>query len=79
MTIAVNLAAAVGTKAALFDLDPQESAVIWADRRKAEIPHVEFPTKRRLPNGLGRHGRRPLPLLRLLIWCLFRASPAVYR
>jgi chromosome partitioning protein len=51
-TVAVNLAVAVGARAALFDLDPQESAVIWADRRKAESPHVEFLTERRLPDGL---------------------------
>lgn len=51
-TVAVNLAVATGSKAALFDLDPQESAVIWADRRKAEFPHVEFLTERRLPDGL---------------------------
>ncbi len=37
-TVAVNLAVASGPKAALFDLDPQESAVIWADRRKSEAP-----------------------------------------
>ena len=51
-TVAVNLAVAAGPKTALFDLDPQESAVIWADRRKAEAPHVEFLTDRRLPDGL---------------------------
>ena len=51
-TMAVNLAVAAGPKTALFDLDPQESAVIWADRRKAEAPHVEFLTERRLPDGL---------------------------
>jgi chromosome partitioning protein len=51
-TVAVNLAVAAGAKAALFDLDPQESAVIWADRRKVEAPHVEFLTERRLPDGL---------------------------
>lgn len=51
-TLAVNLAVSAGPKAALFDLDPQESAVIWADRRKAESPHVEFLTERRLPDGL---------------------------
>lgn len=51
-TMAVNLAVAAGTKTALFDLDQQESAVIWADRRKAEWPHVEFLTERRLPDGL---------------------------
>jgi chromosome partitioning protein len=39
-TIAVNLAVAAGLKTALFDLDQQESAVIWADRRKSESPHV---------------------------------------
>lgn len=51
-TMAVNLTIAAGPKTALFDLDPQESAVIWADRRKAEAPHVEFLTERRLPDGL---------------------------
>src|SRR5271156_4932864 len=39
-------------RAALFDLDQQESAVIWADRRKSDAPHVEFLTERRLPEGL---------------------------
>lgn len=52
-TVAVNLAIAAGPKTALFDLDPQESAVIWADRRAAEAPHVEFLTDRRLPDGLS--------------------------
>ncbi len=51
-TIAVNLAVAAGLKTALFDLDPQESAVIWADRRKSASPHVEFLTERRLPEAL---------------------------
>src|SRR4029077_11090708 len=51
-TIAVNLAVAAGVPAALFDLDQQESAVIWADRRKSEAPHVEFLTERRLPDAL---------------------------
>ena len=51
-TIAVNLAVAAGVRSALFDLDQQESAVIWADRRKAEMPHVEFLTERRLSEGL---------------------------
>lgn len=51
-TIAVNLAVAAGLKTALFDLDQQESAVIWADRRKTEDPHVEFLTERRLPEAL---------------------------
>ena len=39
-TIAVNLAVAAGVRTALFDLDQQESAVIWSDRRKDELPHV---------------------------------------
>jgi chromosome partitioning protein len=51
-TLAVNLAVASGLKSAIFDLDPQESAAIWADRRKGELPHVEFLTERRLPDGL---------------------------
>lgn len=51
-TIAVNLAVATKLKTALFDLDHQESAVIWADRRKQESPHVEFLTERRLPEAL---------------------------
>jgi chromosome partitioning protein len=58
-TLAVNLAVATGLKAALFDLDQQESAVMWADRRKADLPHVEFLTERRLPEALkaaANHG-----------------------
>jgi len=54
-TVAVNLAVAaqaVGVRTALFDLDSQESAVVWADRRQAEFPHVEFLTERRLPEAL---------------------------
>jgi chromosome partitioning protein len=51
-TIAANLAVAAGVPTALFDLDPQESAVIWADRRQSEAPHVEFLTERRLPEAL---------------------------
>lgn len=54
-TVAVNLAVAtyaVGLKTALFDLDQQESAVVWSDRRSAEHPHVEFLTERRLPEAL---------------------------
>ena len=51
-TTAVNLAVAAGEGTALFDLDQQESAAIWADRRKAESPHVEFLTERRLPEAL---------------------------
>jgi len=51
-TIAVNLAVAAGVPAAIFDLDHQESAAIWGDRRKADSPHVEFLTERRLPDAL---------------------------
>jgi chromosome partitioning protein len=51
-TIAVNLAVAAGMRTALFDLDQQESAVLWADRRNSDSPHVEFLTERRLPEGL---------------------------
>jgi chromosome partitioning protein len=54
-TIAVNLAVAAqafGIRTVLFDLDPQESAVVWSDRRKAEFPHVEFLTERRLAEAL---------------------------
>ena len=51
-TIAANLAVAAGVPTALFDLDPQESAVIWADRRQNDTPHVEFLTERRLPEAL---------------------------
>ncbi len=55
-TLAVNLAVSMqasGLKTTLFDLDPQESAVIWADRRQDEFPHVEFLTERRLPDGIA--------------------------
>lgn len=51
-TLAVNLAVASGLRTAIFDLDQQESAAIWADRRKSDMPHVEFLTERRLPEGL---------------------------
>jgi chromosome partitioning protein len=54
-TIAVNLAVAAqgaGIQTALFDLDQQESAVIWSDRRASEQPHVEFLTERRLAEAL---------------------------
>ncbi len=51
-TLAVNLAVSAGLRAAVFDLDPQESAVMWADRRNAELPHVEFLTERRLSEAL---------------------------
>ena len=52
-TIAVNLAVTSGLRTILFDLDPQESAVMWADRRKTDSPHVEFLTDRRLSEGLN--------------------------
>jgi chromosome partitioning protein len=39
-TLAVNLAVAAGMRTILFDLDQQESAVIWADRRKNDMPCV---------------------------------------
>ena len=51
-TLAVNLAVASGLRTAIFDLDQQESAAIWADRRKSDMPHVEFLTERRLPEAL---------------------------
>lgn len=51
-TLAVNLAVALGLPTVLFDLDPQESATMWADRRKSDSPHVEFLTERRLSDGL---------------------------
>ena len=51
-TLAINLAVASGLRTAVFDLDQQESAAIWADRRKSEMPHVEFLTERRLAEGI---------------------------
>jgi chromosome partitioning protein len=54
-TLAVNLAVAAqmaGLKTALFDLDPQESATAWSERRKAELPHVEPISARRLGQAL---------------------------
>jgi chromosome partitioning protein len=51
-TMAVNLAVTTGLRTVLFDLDPQESAVMWADRRQSDSPHVEFLTERRLVDGL---------------------------
>jgi len=42
-TIAVHLAVladALGISAAVFDLDPQATAALWADRRKAATPAV---------------------------------------
>lgn len=54
-TLAVNLAVAAqaaGIKTALFDLDPQESATAWSERRKAEFPHVEPISARRLNQAI---------------------------
>lgn len=54
-TLAVNLAVAaqaVGIKTALFDLDPQESATAWSERREAELPHVEPISARRLGQAI---------------------------
>lgn len=54
-TLAVNLAVAAqaaGIKTALFDLDPQESATAWSERRKAELPHVEPISARRLDQAI---------------------------
>ena len=54
-TLAVNLAVAAqvaGIKTALFDLDPQESATAWSERRTAETPHVEPLSARRLNQAI---------------------------
>jgi chromosome partitioning protein len=54
-TLAVNLAVAAqaaGIKTALFDLDPQESATAWSERRAAEYPHVEPISARRLNQAI---------------------------
>ena len=54
-TLAVNLAVAAqlaGIKTALFDLDPQESATAWSERRDAELPHVEPISARRLNQAI---------------------------
>ena len=56
-TLAINLAVASGLKTAVFDLDQQESAAIWADRRQTDNPHVEFLTERRLADGLQAAAR----------------------
>ena len=55
-TLAVNVAvqaAALGLKTALFDLDPQESATAWSERRSLDSPHVEPFSTRRLRDGIG--------------------------
>jgi chromosome partitioning protein len=54
-TLAVNLAVAAqaaGIKTVLFDLDPQESATAWSERREAELPHVEPISARRLNQAI---------------------------
>lgn len=54
-TLAVNLAVAAqaaGIRTALFDLDPQESATAWSERREAELPHVEPISARRLGQAI---------------------------
>ena len=54
-TIAVNFAVASavrGLKVALYDLDGQESATAWSERRQAEDLHVEPLSSRRLPDGI---------------------------
>lgn len=54
-TLAVNLAVsaqAAGIKTAVFDLDPQESATAWSERRDAELPHVEPISARRLNQAI---------------------------
>ncbi|MGH8209913.1 MAG: AAA family ATPase [Steroidobacteraceae bacterium] len=56
-TLAVNLAVTANLRTVLFDLDQQESAAIWADRRKSDAPHVEFLTERRLAEGLKAAGQ----------------------
>lgn len=51
-TLTINLAVALqkaGFKTAVFDLDKQDSASIWFERRDAESPHVEFINERKLP------------------------------
>jgi chromosome partitioning protein len=72
-TVAVNLAVAAGAagmKTALFDLDQQESAVVWSDRRDTERPHVEFLTERRLPEALKAASRQGFAL------CIIDTPPA---
>lgn len=54
-TLAVNLAVAAeasGIRTALFDLDPQESATAWSERRQEEAPHVEPISARRLDQAI---------------------------
>lgn len=54
-TLAVNLAVGAqlaGIKTVLFDMDGQESATAWSERRTAELPHVEPISARRLPQAI---------------------------
>jgi chromosome partitioning protein len=41
-----------GIKTAVFDLDPQESATAWSERRNAKFPHVEPISARRLNQAI---------------------------
>lgn len=54
-TLAVNIAVAAsarGTRTALFDLDPQESATAWSERRSNDDPHIEPISARRLGQAI---------------------------
>lgn len=54
-TLAVNLAVGAqlaGVKTALFDMDPQESATAWSERRSVELPHVEPMSARRIRQAI---------------------------
>ena len=60
-TLTINLAVALnkaGLKTAVFDLDKQDSASIWFERREAEGPHVEFINERKLPAVLAAAKRQ---------------------
>ena len=51
-TLTINLAVALqaaGFRVGVFDLDRQDFASIWFERREAETPHVEFINERKLP------------------------------
>ena len=56
-TVALHLAvafAATGRNTAVIDLDPQASAINWADRRKAELPVVISAHASRLQHEMRR-------------------------